>query len=789
MYVSRFALAMLLCTTAHASPQLVRVDGSIFDSAGLPMSATKDIQIKAYSAATGGSALWTSSVYTTTISTGRFTINLDASTGSPNLVQRLAALNNGGAVYFEIIYDSGAANGVMDTPNTVKPRLRAKGSIFSLASASTDGLRNFPVSTAVPTSTQVLSFDGTQWAPTGVTTLVAGAYVSQLGDTMSGNLTLPGLTISGVSANYALITDGSGNLAASGLPASTFAYLSGVTANIQTQLDSKLSTSNMVAKTGDTMTGNLQVTAIGATNLSASSALVTDGSKNIISAGASATELGYVSGVTGNIQSQLNGKMAPYSAQTANLVLAGPTTGSAVPTFRALVGSDLPTLTGDSGAGGALGAVPGPAAGDAASLKFLKASGTWGQPAYFGQTCSAGYYLSGFDLSGTPVCAALPTNLSYTRVSAGYGYECGLVSDTTVQCWGVGSSGQLGWGSATASNIPVWVRDADGSKLSSVVDIAAGYQTACALKADGSVWCWGYNSYGNTGNGNTTTPQLAPVQVINVSSAVQISSGYYSTCARISNGTLKCWGYNGNYQLGDGTTNAASTPVQVMGITSAVQVSNGSYATCAVLADGTIRCWGYNGYGELGDGTVTQRPSLTSVINTNGIGLLSGVTMVATSRCNNSYNGTSCAIKSNGQAFCWGGNAYSSLGNGNTTQSYTPVAVLGVTSAVKIANGGFHNCAILNDGTAKCWGYGGAGNLGDNATANRSTPVQVLSTTASGLLGNITDISLSDGTAAGAYFSSGVANGKILNWGDNTNGNYGNNSATSSYYPKGAFGP
>lgn len=787
-----WALAHLLSAfSGHATPQSIRIDGAIFDASGLPLTVSRDLQVKAYDVATGGTALWTSNTSIATMDNGRFTIHLDPTTGSPSLVQRLADLPAGGAIYFEIIYDAGTANGTMNTPRIVRPRIRPKGAMFAVAAGTTDALRMVPVSTATPASGQVLGYDGASWAPTSVTAVVSGAYVAKSGDTMSGNLTALGLTLTGVSANSTLVTDGAQNVVSSGVSGTEFGYLAGVTGNIQTQLNAKLSNSNMVARTGDTMSGNLQTTALNVTGLTPNTALITDASKNVISSGVSSTELGYLAGVSAAIQTQLDAKLTPYPSQSAGVVLAGPTSGSATPSFRALANSDLPVMVGDSGSGGTAGAVPAPAAGDAAALKFLKANGGWAQPSYFGQSCSAGNYLSGYDVAGAPVCVSLPSNTTYSKISAGYIFQCALLSDTTLQCWGSGGNGQLGWGTTASSTVPVYVRALDGSKFSGATEIASGYQTACALKADGTVWCWGYNGYGCTGNGNTTTPQLAPTQVLNVSSATQISGAQYQFCARISNGTIKCWGYNGNYQLGDGTTNNASTPVQVAGITSAVHVSIGTYAACAVLADGTAKCWGYNGYGELGDGTVTQRTTPTTVINYAGGGgsALTGITSISASRSNNSYYGHSCAVKSNGTVYCWGSGANGQLGTGTNLYSYTPVQVAGVTNAVKVRATSPFTCIMTADGLMKCTGYNGAGNLGDNTVTQRYTMVTVLNSAGTGSLTNVTDISTHDGASASNYMSSCVAGGRAYTWGDNTTGAFGNNNTTASYLPRGAYGP
>lgn len=140
-------VALLSSLSALATPKIVRVDGSIFDSSGSPTTGSKDIQIKAYDAASGGSLLWTSSTYNTTVSSGRFTISMDASTGSPSLVDRIGARASAEAIYFQIEVDSDAANGSMTTPIAVVPRIRAKGTAFALNSAAADSLAGVTATT------------------------------------------------------------------------------------------------------------------------------------------------------------------------------------------------------------------------------------------------------------------------------------------------------------------------------------------------------------------------------------------------------------------------------------------------------------------------------------------------------------------------------------------------------------------------------------------------------------------------------------------------------------------
>jgi alpha-tubulin suppressor-like RCC1 family protein len=340
--------------------------------------------------------------------------------------------------------------------------------------------------------------------------------------------------------------------------------------------------------------------------------------------------------------------------------------------------------------------------------------------------------------------------------TGGFYHTCALLSDGTAKCWGYNYWGQLGDGARTnrLRLTPVTV-----SGLTNAVAIAAGYYHTCALLNNGTAKCWGNNNYGQLGNG-TIASNNTPVTVSGLTNAVAIAAGYLHTCALLSDGTAKCWGRNDYGQLGDGTGTNKSTPVTVSGLTNAVAIAAGYYHTCALLNNGTAKCWGNNNYGQLGNGTIASNNTPVTVSGlTNAVAIAAG------------YLHT-CALLSDGTAKCWGRNDYGQLGDGTGTNKSTPVTVSGLTNAVAIAAGRDYTCALLSDGTAKCWGWNYDGQLGDGTRTDRSTPVTV-----SGLTNAVA-------IAAGAAHTCALLNnGTAKCWGWNGAGQLGDGTMTSKSTP------
>jgi alpha-tubulin suppressor-like RCC1 family protein len=305
-------------------------------------------------------------------------------------------------------------------------------------------------------------------------------------------------------------------------------------------------------------------------------------------------------------------------------------------------------------------------------------------------------------------------------VAAGDTHTCALTTDGWVMCWGSNAYGQLGDGTTVSQLAPVTVT----GLISGVQQIAAGGSHTCALTAAGGVKCWG---------DLVTTPTDVPGLTNGVSA---IAAGYMHTCAIVgggaAGGAVQCWGANDTGQLGNGTTTSSSMPVAVQGLDSGVKAISAGGApvdrftagghSCAVTTAGAVKCWGWNDEGQLGDGTTINRP-----VPVNVTGIISGAQDVAAG------DKHTCALIGDVAAGtagvkCWGQNRYGQLGVG-TTESYpTPVQVGGFTGGVlAVTAGGAHTCAVTEEGGAKCWGRNAGGQLGNFTVGSQSLlPVNVI---------------------------------------------------------------
>ncbi len=379
-------------------------------------------------------------------------------------------------------------------------------------------------------------------------------------------------------------------------------------------------------------------------------------------------------------------------------------------------------------------------------------------------------YLAEFGVVGSKVFSLklIIRDNDQPRLSGTGLHNC-LLKDGGVRCFGFNAYGELGDGSTTNRFAPADVV----SMGSGVTQLSAGQHTSCAVK-NSAAFCWGYNYYGQIGNGIVTgsgAATTAPQAVLNMQEGVsKVSTGAATSCG-IKNGALYCWGYNGNGQFGNGTTSpstsgtAAAVPTMNSGVTDVDISIYNAYHVCAVKNGGAY-CWGYNGSGQLGDGTTIARYSPTPVV-----GLGSGVTSIGLG------NNFACAIK-DGSIYCWGANSVGELGLGDATNRTAAVKLpfFNGKTIKKLSVGGAHSCAIVvNSGNNEvyCWGQNVNGNLGTGNTLNASTPQRILA------LDGATDVNASalyDGNSWAAM-SLAIVGNRVMATGNNSYGQYGNNAA------------
>ncbi|MFM2308798.1 MAG: hypothetical protein RLY87_919 [Chloroflexota bacterium] len=323
---------------------------------------------------------------------------------------------------------------------------------------------------------------------------------------------------------------------------------------------------------------------------------------------------------------------------------------------------------------------------------------------------------------------------------------CAIRADDKTVCWGSGNNNLLGTGLGIAN---MGDQSGEmGSALTPIdfgssyaVTLSEGDNHICALLASGAVKCWGYNDFGQLGvNGNIgTTEELAswPAVDLNGRTAVAVSAGAAHTCAILNTGAVTCWGLNTYGQLGYGDTTdrgyanlgSAMQTVNLGTGRTATAIAAGGYFTCAILDNGTLKCWGYNASGQLGkDSTTTLGDGATEMgDNLTAINLGSGRTaskVYASRRADLDYV---CAILDNNALKCWGQNDRGQLGvgdNENHGDSTGEMALLSTVNlgsgqtAAQVAMGEMHTCVLLTSTDIKCFGRGYEGQLGNGTGAD-----------------------------------------------------------------------
>ncbi len=368
-------------------------------------------------------------------------------------------------------------------------------------------------------------------------------------------------------------------------------------------------------------------------------------------------------------------------------------------------------------------------------------------------------------------------------ISAGGARSCARDARGRTYCWGDASSGALGDGSVTDAPSPVRVTGLDDSRR-----LAQGSSSSCALRADGRVACWGARGYGRLGDGGAAH-WTYPIATAGLTDAVEVATArFYASCALRAGGTVACWGENGEGQLGtgtrvdsrdpvatpaltgveelamgdatvgaaradsvaswgrnsgqygDGTTTASLSPVDVTAWGASVAIGAGSSHTCVVTPASRLWCAGENNEGALGLGSVGARWTTPTEVLDPGDVPIDAVDL-------DLYHNTTCVVRVGGGVSCWGRLGGSVFG----ARPGPPIA--GLPPAVDIATSYDFRCAVDESGDAWCWGANTYGQLGDGTTVDRSAPVRVVGLTAV------------DEIDAGAAFACARSGGRVWCWG------------------------
>ncbi|MFZ3321983.1 MAG: hypothetical protein WA190_06390 [Usitatibacter sp.] len=425
-----------------------------------------------------------------------------------------------------------------------------------------------------------------------------------------------------------------------------------------------------------------------------------------------------------------------------------------------------------------MGALASFGAAASSSTNLLLNSGFEGGPVSWNQTSTGGF-------------SDIYTDGNFARTGVAYAWLGGYLSgtDTVSQVVAIPSTAQH-------ANVQFWyfiattettTSVADDTMQVSITDVSSGATTVLASFSNlnmSSSWAQSASydvsayvgrtvrvTFSATNNSTNITNFFIDDIAVNASFGAgtvnpSIAAGFDRTCAVSRTGEALCWGDDDNGALGDGRFIGYTLPVQTAGLSAGVASvisSPSSYFTCALKSTGQALCWGNNQNGQLGNGTV-----LPSTIPAPVTGLTSGVTAIATG----GYH--ACALTVSSGALCWGFNFYGQLGIGSTGNYWTPVPVTGLPSGLKaITAGSYHTCALSNAGAVLCWGQNVYGQLGNGTTTASSVPVPV-----SGLSAGVVAI------AAGHFHTCALtSSGNVVCWGLNGNGQLGNGTTTNSAVP------
>jgi alpha-tubulin suppressor-like RCC1 family protein len=300
---------------------------------------------------------------------------------------------------------------------------------------------------------------------------------------------------------------------------------------------------------------------------------------------------------------------------------------------------------------------------------------------------------------------------TWASVSSGDRHTCAIRLDGTLWCWGTNDTDQLGLLSFEALT-PAQVGTAQWQT------VASGIDSTCGIQADGSLWCWGANADGQLGLGDDL-PRKEPTRILLPGPWLAVDVGSTHACAIHADTTLWCWGSDVEGQVGNGPGGNELVPFQVTGV-GWVSITASFYHTCGIQTDDSLWCWGDNSFGVLAD---PNSPSQHAPHRAPG----------SWTKVSSGFDHT-CALSTTGQLRCWGRNQGGQLGNGTTTDLKfgTPVGA-DANDWVDVDSGVLHVCALRRSGSMHCWGDNRRGQVPNpDVGAIASVPTEVTATSAEG---------------------------------------------------------
>jgi alpha-tubulin suppressor-like RCC1 family protein len=387
---------------------------------------------------------------------------------------------------------------------------------------------------------------------------------------------------------------------------------------------------------------------------------------------------------------------------------------------------------------------------------------------------------------------SLNTEEVIINVFFGSSHSGAITSQGRVFTWGLNNLGQLGVGESDYDSHPNPIEITNQFPLSEgelITEISLGVDHSSAITSEGRVFTWGYNSYGQLGDG-TTTQRNIPTEITNQfvlltgETVRSIFLGSEHSLAMSSYGRIYVWGRNSSGQLGDGTTTDRNIPKEItshfyLDAEEVIKsISMGFSYSSGITSDGKIFTWGSNRQGQLGDGTTTERNTPTEITNNfNAVTIIQNFFPISETISDLSLGGNhSSAITSEGRLFTWGDNNNGQLGDGTTEQTSIPKEITHQFSLnfgekiISVSLGYNYSSAITSEGRIFTWGYNAYGQLGNSTTVSSKKPIEISSQFDMNEGEIIKELSL------GRYHSSAItSNGRVFVWGLNSSGQLGNN--------------